>query len=133
MFLRSVGKPRTFFIFMDTLTQIGLGYFPLFLIGMAVYHPALASRRGRAFRAALPWIALAVILVGDWAAFALYPLPGSDFDYQAVGVDPDWGHHFTGFAAHWNKNSNLGTAFDRWFLNLFPQYVGRPFVAHPGG
>jgi predicted acyltransferase len=133
VFLRSVGKPRTFFIFMDTLTQIGLGYFPLFLIGMAVYHPAPPGTRGQAFRAALPWVALVVILVGDWAAFALYPLPGPDFDYQAVGVHPDWEHHFTGFAAHWNKNSNLGTAFDRRFLNVFPQYDGRPFVAHPGG
>jgi predicted acyltransferase len=133
IFLRSVGKPRTWFIFMDTLTQIGLGYFPLFLIGLAVYHPALAKRRVQAFRAALPWIALVVILVGDWAAFALYPAPGPDFDYQAVGVGPDWGHHFTGFAAHWNKNSNLGTAFDYWFLNLFPQYDGLPFLAHPGG
>ena len=133
IFLRSVGKPRTYFIFMDTLTQIGLGYLPLFLIGVAVYHPALANRRNQAFRAALPWIALVVILVGYWAAFALYPLPGPDFDYSAVGVRPDWEHHFTGFAAHWNKNSNLGTAFDRWFLNLFPQYDGRPFVAHPGG
>jgi predicted acyltransferase len=133
IFLRSVGKPRTYFIFMDTLTQIGLGYLPLFLIGVAIYHPALARRRGQAFRTALPWIALVVILVGYWAAFALYPLPGPDFDYQAVGVRPDWEHHITGFAAHWNKNSNLGTAFDHWFLNLFPQYDGRPFEAHPGG
>jgi heparan-alpha-glucosaminide N-acetyltransferase len=133
VFLRSVGKPRTYFIFMDTLTQIGLGYFPLFLIGMAIYHPDLAKKRGRAFGAALPCIALVVILVGDWAAFALYPLPGPDFDYEAVGVHADWPHHFTGFAAHWNKNSNLGTAFDYWFLNLFPQYDGRPFIAHPGG
>jgi predicted acyltransferase len=133
IFLRSADKPRTYFIFMDTLTQIGLGYFPLFLIGVAVYHPATAKRWGPAYRAALPWIALVVILVGYWAAFALYPAPGPDFNSQAVGVPPDWEHHFTGIAAHWNKNSNLGTAFDRWFLNLFPQYDGRPFVAHPGG
>jgi hypothetical protein len=26
----------------------------------------------------------------------------------------------TGFAAHWNKNSNTASAFDLWFLNLFP-------------
>ena len=26
-----------------------------------------------------------------------------------------------GFAAHWNKNSNFGNAFDVWFLNLFPR------------
>jgi predicted acyltransferase len=133
VFSRSVGKPQTFFIFMDTLTQIGLGYFPLFLIGMAVYHPALAAGRIKSYRAALPWIALAVILVGDWAAYALYPAPGPNFNYPAVGVPADWPHHFTGFASHWNKNSNLGTTFDRWFLNLFPQYDHRPYIAHRGG
>jgi predicted acyltransferase len=37
-----------------------------------------------------------------------------------VGVPPDWPHHYTGFEAHWNKNSNLAWAFDTWFLNLFP-------------
>lgn len=117
IFLRSVDKPRTYFIFMDTLTQIGLGYFPLFLIGLAVYQPG----RGLAWRAALPWAVLVVILVGDWAAFALYP------------VSADGEQYFRGFAAHWNKHTNLGAAFDSWFLNLFPQYDGRPFVAHPGG
>jgi heparan-alpha-glucosaminide N-acetyltransferase len=133
IFLRSAGLPRTNFVFTDTLTQIGLGYFPLFLIGVAVYHPALARSRSRAFRAAVPWVALLAVLVATWAAYALYPLPGPDYDYQAVGVPADWNHHFTGFAAHWNKGSNLGAAFDRWFLNLFPQYDGRPFVSHPGG
>ena len=29
---------------------------------------------------------------------------------QAVGVPADWPHHYTGFAAHWNKNSNLAWA-----------------------
>ena len=39
-----------------------------------------------------------------------------------MGVPEDWhGHLLTGFAAHWNKNSNLGQAFDVWFLNLFPR------------
>ncbi len=33
----------------------------------------------------------------------------------------DWHHLYTGFRAHWNKNSNLGQAFDLWFLNLFPR------------
>ena len=49
----------------------------------------------------------------------------------AVGVLPDWPHHATGFAAHWNKNANLGAAFDQWFLNLFPRTA--PFVANNGG
>src|SRR5437764_3263041 len=32
VFLRSVGKPRTNFTFEDTLSQIGFGYLPLFLL-----------------------------------------------------------------------------------------------------
>jgi heparan-alpha-glucosaminide N-acetyltransferase len=40
-----------------------------------------------------------------------------------VGVLPECqsGHLLHGFAAHWNKNANLGQTFDRWFLNLFPR------------
>ena len=43
----------------------------------------------------------------------------------------DWSHHYDGFAAHWNKNNNLGLAFDQWFLNLFPRV--KPFIANNGG
>src|SRR6267143_708768 len=32
-FLRSIGQPQTYFTFEDTLTQIGLGYVFLFLLG----------------------------------------------------------------------------------------------------
>ncbi len=49
------------------------------------------------------------------------PPPGPGFDWAAVGVPADWPHHPSGFAAHWNKNSNLAWAFDVWFLNLFPR------------
>ena len=76
-------------------------------------------------------MALAVILTGYWAAWALYPVAGPGFDYQAVGVPADWAHHSSGFAAHWNKNANLGNAFDQWFLNLFPRT--KPFLANGGG
>jgi len=38
-----------------------------------------------------------------------------------------------GFFAHWNKNTNVAAAFDRWFLNLFPQPSGRPFLFNEGG
>jgi predicted acyltransferase len=117
IFLRSIGKPQTYYTFEDTLTQIGLGYLPLFLLGLA--------------RPAWAWVAFAAILVGDWAAFALYPPPGAAFDFAAVGVPADWPHHLTGFAAHWDKNSNLGWAFDRWFLNLFPRE--KPFAFNDGG
>ncbi len=113
IFLRSIGRPHTYFTFEDTLSQIGLGYVPLFLLGFT--------------KPKWQWLALAVILIGYWAAFALYPLPAPDFDYQKV-VNPDVVDKaalvkactFTGFAAHWNINTNLAWAFDRWFLNLFP-------------
>jgi predicted acyltransferase len=74
---------------------------------------------------------VSVILAGYWLAWALYPMPGPGFDYQAVGVPPDWPHHYDGLAAHWNKNNNLGHAFDQWFLNLFPRES--PFIANGGG
>jgi heparan-alpha-glucosaminide N-acetyltransferase len=115
--LRSQGRPQTYFTFEDTLTQIGLGYPLLFLLGFA-------SRRRQ-------WLALALVLLLSWAAFALYPAPGPDFDWQAVGVPSDWPHLMTGFAAHWNKNENFSAQFDRWFLNLFPRE--QPFVYNSGG
>jgi len=115
--LRSIGRPQTYFTFEDTLTQIGLGYGFLFLLGLRPVRDQ--------------WIALGAILVGYGLAFALYPLPPVGFDYAAVGVGPDWRHHFTGFPAHWNKNSNLAWAFDTWFLNLFPRE--KPFLFNGGG
>ena len=71
------------------------------------------------------------ILVGFWAAFALYPLPGPGFDYTQVGVPANWPHLYSGFLAHFNKNSNLSWAFDVWFLNLFPREA--PFRFNEGG
>ena len=61
----------------------------------------------------------------------LYPLPGADFDWKAAGVSPDWPHNLTGLAAHWNKNTNLGWAFDTWLLNLLPRE--HPFTNNGGG
>jgi heparan-alpha-glucosaminide N-acetyltransferase len=117
IFLRSMESPITNFTFEDTLTQIGCGYPLLFLLGFR-------SPRWQ-------WGAFGAILFGYWLAWALYPAPGPHFNYPAVGVPANWPHNFTGFASHWNKNSNLGLAFDQWFLNLFPRT--RPFVANEGG
>jgi predicted acyltransferase len=117
IFLRSMNSPQTNFTFEDTLTQIGLGYVFLFLLGF----------RSPRFQ----WTALAVILFGYWLAWALYPAPGPGFNWQAVGVPANWTHFYTGFAAHWNKNSNLGQAVDLWFLNLFPR--PKPFAYNDGG
>ena len=107
IFLRSMGRSQTNFTFEDTLTQIGLGYFFLYL---------LAFRPMREL-----WVTFGVLVGGYWLAFALHPLPGPDFDYAAVGVATDWPHLMEGFAAHWNKNSNLAWQFDTWFMNLFPR------------
>ena len=107
IFLRSTGSTQTNFTFEDTLTQIGLGFTFAFL---------LAHCRPR-----WQWTALAAILVGYWLAWALYPAPGSNFNWAAVGVPSNWPYNFTGFASHWNKNSNLGQAFDVRFLNLLPR------------
>src|SRR4029453_4774812 len=98
-------------------TQIGLGYTFLFLM-------AFASLRVQA-------IVFTVILVGFWAAFVAYPLPGPDFDYTRVGVPAGWSHLYTGFLAHFNKNSDLFGGFDVWFLNLFPRET--PFAFNGGG
>lgn len=117
VFLRSMGAPMTNWTFEDTLTQIGLGYPFLFLLGFT----------GNAIR----WTALGLILLGYWAAFAVFPLPPPDFDYGAANVPPTWPYHFSGFAAHWNLNSNAAWAFDVWFLNLFPREV--TFVGNRGG
>ena len=107
IFLRSMGSGQTNFTFEDTLSQIGLGYTFLVLLGFY-------SQR-------VQIVAVVVILVGYWAAFALYPLPDSSFDYAAAGVNAISDDNLQGFAAHWNKNTNLAWAFDKWFLNLFPR------------
>jgi predicted acyltransferase len=119
VFLRSMHHSQTYFTFEDTLSQIGFGYPFLFLLG---FRPPKWA-----------WAALGIILGGYWLAWALYPLPPAGFDWQSVGVSAAWNaqHAFTGFAAHWNKNYNLGNRFDQWFLNLFPRE--HPFVDNDGG
>jgi len=116
-FLRSLQSTQTNFTFEDTLTQIGLGFTFAFLLAHC--------------KARVQWIAIGAILFGYWLAWALYPAPGANFDWTAVGVPMNWPYNFTGFASHWNKNSNLGQAFDVWFLNLLP----RPsrFLFNDGG
>ena len=119
IFLRSMDRSQTYFTFEDTLTQIGLGYPFLFLLG---FRPPRWA-----------WWALGAILTGYWLAWALYPVAGPGFDWNSVGVTAAWNaqHNYTGFLAHWNKNYNLGNAFDQWFLNLFPRE--HPFVFNEGG
>ena len=124
VFLRSTHTAQTRFTFEDTLSQIGLGYVFLFLLGFA-------RQWGQ-------WLALVAVLAGYWVAFWLYPAPGPDFDYKEVAVKQEFldAHPpSTGLAAHWNKNSNLAFAVDDWLLRKIPEKLGRgePFKPNGGG
>src|SRR5260221_5232402 len=66
-FLRSTRWHQTYFTFEDTVTQIGLGYIFLFLLGFT--------------RVRTQVVTLVLILICFWAAFVIYPAPGPNFDY----------------------------------------------------
>lgn len=116
VFLSSAWSRQTVWSFNNVLAQIGLGYVFVFLL-------AFTKPRTQ-------WLAAFGILFVYWLAFALYPLPATDFDWAGVGVSEDWSF-LNGFAAHWEKNANFAAAFDGWFLNLFPRE--KPFIFSRGG
>jgi predicted acyltransferase len=116
IFLRSNGREQTNFTFEDVSTQIGLGYFFIFLLlGRSWWVPALAAGS---------------ILVGYHALFEFWPQPPPDFDPVAAGIPADWSQ-YPGRLAAWNKYLNPAGYFDQWFLNLFPR--PKPFVVNGGG
>jgi len=116
IFLRSNGRPQTNFTFDDVTTQIGLGYFFLFLLWGQ-------SRNIQA-------VAAGLILVGYWALFFFWPLPPADYDWEGAGINAAW-QHLPGHLAHWDKNANPAHYFDVWFMNLFPRL--EPFKFSGGG
>lgn len=117
IFLRSLNHSQTNFTFDDTLTQIGLGYG--FLFACAPLAPRGLS------------LVCGGILLGYWGAFVAFPIPNASFPYEQVGVPAAWPEHYTGFASHWNKNSNFAWKFDTWWMNLFPRES--PFLYSSGG
>jgi heparan-alpha-glucosaminide N-acetyltransferase len=118
VFLSSNGSRYTHYSFVNVLGQIGLGYTFVFLL--------LGCRPSLQLAAAL------AILVADWLLFALHPLPGTEFPFGKYGAG-ETSIMMSDFFAHWNKNTNVAAAFDRWFLNLFPQPPDRPFLFNEGG
>jgi predicted acyltransferase len=116
IFLRSNGREQTNFTFEDVSTQIGLGYFFIFLL------------LGRGWL--IPIVAAVAILAGYHALFEFWPRPPASFDPVAAGIPADW-NQFTGRLAAWNKHLNPAGYFDQWFLNLFPR--AKPFVVNGGG
>jgi predicted acyltransferase len=105
VFLRSLNAETTYWTFEDVVTQIGLGYVPLFLLWWYGWRTQVA--------------AFVAILIGMWLVFALWP------------VDPSNPNPYTGFFAHWNITGNPAQYIDQWFLNLFPRET--TFVANEGG
>ncbi len=125
VFLASGAGGWTKWEFFNVLGQIGLGYPFLFL---------LVSQHGEKPRLKLQVAALAVILVGYWLLFALYPVSWSPDELIQRGISAEelsGGVMVEGFFAHWNKYTNVAAAFDLWFLNLFPRQT--PFLFNSGG
>jgi predicted acyltransferase len=116
VFLTSNWSKQTNWSFTNVLGQIGLGYVFLFLLAWV--------------RPTWQLVAAAAILIGYWALFALYPATPPGFDFATVNAK-GWPYAMDGIAAHWDKNTNAGAAFDVWFLNLFPRES--KFIGEPGG
>jgi predicted acyltransferase len=110
VFLSSNSTPHTNWTFVNVLTQIGLGY------------PFLCMLAGRGLR--IQFAALAVLLVGYWLLFFLWPLPPAGYNYAAeAGWSRGW-EGLPGWQAHWDKNTNPAAAFDAAVLGRFPPADG---------
>ena len=102
VFLQSLTKPQTFWIFTNVLSQIGLGYcFACLLLGRTAQTQVAA---------------IAAILVGYWGFFMLNP-PPDNYDYAAVEATAESREIYTDHFAPWSKNANAGHSFDVWLLN----------------
>jgi predicted acyltransferase len=105
---------------MNVLTQIGLGYTPLFLLwGRPARTQALAA---------------AAILLATWLAYESSPGSGVSITSGAekVGVSAAWAReNLANVGLAWHKNANLGHEVDLWLLNLLPRR--EPFLYSEGG
>jgi heparan-alpha-glucosaminide N-acetyltransferase len=117
VFLSSLGKPSTNWVFPNVLCQIGLGYFFAWLL---LNRPL-----------AVQLAALVLILGGYWAWFRFTP-PAADYDYKAVSADVEKGEVFEGAWAGWSKNANAAYRVDDWLLRQL-RSPEMPEVAEPPG
>ena len=136
IFLRSTHREQTNFTFEDTLTQIGLGYPFLFLLG----------RRPPRWQ----WMALGAILAGYWLVWALYPVApelgfgghwmkadnyGAAFDRWFLNLFPratpfegNRGGYLTLSYIPTLGTMILGLAAGRWLREAAPELPLRKFV-----
>lgn len=102
VFLHSIGKDHTNWVFPNVLAQIGLGYFFVYLL----------LGQGPKVQIAC----LVFILVGYWGLFKLSP-PPEEYEYAAVNASLEEGEVYEGKFAPWSKNANVAHFFDVWLLN----------------
>ncbi len=120
VFLSSTSDKSTNWVFMNVLSQIGLGYPFLFLMW------------GR--HVALQFVVVAALLVGTGLLYTSYTPVGIDVESgnTAVGIEAKWAkEHLAGVPAAWHKNANVGHAVDLVALNWFPRE--QPFEFNKGG
>jgi len=110
-----LGDAQTNWQFTNVLSQIGLGYFFLFVLW----------RMGPEYEVS----GIIIILVGYWIYFYAHSVDLTQVDLAAWKLKSD--EMMTGLMGHWNKHVNAAAAFDRWFLNLFPR--AEVFEINPGG
>jgi predicted acyltransferase len=108
IFLRSNTHGQTTWTFVDVVSQIGLGYFFLFLL----WRQAFATQL----------IAAIAILVSYWCFFFFHPVPEAGNVIPADAKIPPGYVVLEGIRAPWNIHINSAADFDRWFLNLFPPH-----------
>jgi predicted acyltransferase len=119
VFLYSLGKDSTNWIFPNVLAQIGLGYFFVFLL------------QGK--RMWIPCAALILILAGTWSLVQFTPAP-ANYAPEKVNARYDHGEVYLPPYRQWSKNGNVFATFDVWFLNLFPRPADEgPFHFNRGG
>lgn len=125
IFLTSNWQNSTNWSLMNVLCQIGLGYTFVFLMW----------NRPRI----LQFVVAVVVLLAVWAGYTFYPqLNSIGRQPQPVlaerGVSEAWVERYEDpelVGEAWEKNDNLGSAIDRWLLNLFPRE--EPFRFNRGG
>jgi heparan-alpha-glucosaminide N-acetyltransferase len=103
VFLSSTDKKETNWVFVNVLSQIGLGYFFVYLL------------MGRP--TAVQILAAIAILGGYWYWFVRTPVPGAEGMQQ--------------FAEHFGKNENAAAYLDRKISNWFPR--SQKFTEDRGG
>ncbi|RMG35487.1 MAG: DUF5009 domain-containing protein [Planctomycetota bacterium] len=85
----------------NVLSQIGLAYFPVFLLLGCSFH--------------IQFIAAVVVLVGYWTLMVCWPVPTS-LSQAAIQSLHDVSLAAGGLAPHFAKHANVAAAFDFWLL-----------------